>query len=218
MTVAPEIDGAEEFVKFVCQNGGNISVGHTDADYKTAMGALNAGASSFTHLFNAMRGIHHREAGTAGAALLSGAYTELICDGLHLCPEIICLALRLKGYEKIILVTDSMKATGLNDGIYNFGGLKVNVKGAEARLDDGTLAGSTLRLVDGVRNLEKFTGLPFKKVVMTATLNPARATGIDAFTGSIEPGKRADLVILDDDKNIIYTISSGTIVYQRESS
>ena len=208
-TVAPEIDGAMEFIRYVVSNGGYISIGHCDATFETARTAQENGANSFTHTFNAMRGLHHREPGTAGAALLTAAYAEAICDGIHLHPEIVRLICNVKGIEKVIAITDAMQATGLCDGIYPFAGNNVHVVNGAARTPEGNLAGSTLLLKNGVTNISKFANIPFEKALLTATINPAKAVGIYDVTGSISVGKIADLVVIDDHMNIRYTFCRG---------
>lgn len=215
ITVAPELEGARELIRFAVLNGFSVSIGHSGADYQTAMEALAWGASSFTHLFNAMRGIHHREPGTAAAGLLSDAYAELICDGIHVCPEIVGMIHRLKGPGKLVLITDSMLATGLADGAFSFGGMEITVSQGVARAKNNVLAGSTLLLINGVKNLMSFTGIPLEEAVLAATANPAAAVGLERITGSIEHGKRADLVVVDKDLNVICTICRGTVVYRR---
>lgn len=217
-TVAPELDHAAEFIRHARENGALVTIGHTDADYETSMRALRDGANCFTHLFNAMRGLHHRQAGTVGAALSSDAFAELICDGLHVCPEVVRLVCRLKGPDKLVLITDSMNATGLPDGEYEFAGSRITVSGGAARSPEGRLAGSTLRLFDGVKNLMKFTGASFAQAVCAATRNPAEAIGRAGDLGTLAPGKRADLVILDGELNILYTICKGNVVYRRDAA
>lgn len=209
ITVAPEIPGAMEFIRYVSSRGDSITIGHTDADSKTVLEAVDNGAVSFTHLFNAMKGIHHREPGTVGAALSGDAYVELICDGIHLHPEIIKMVHKTKGIDKILLVTDAMNATGLGDGYYEFGGFTIKVADGIARQGDGTLAGSTLTLMKAVKNMMRFTGIAFEEAVRMATINPARAIGMDDLTGSIELGKLADFVIVNDDLNIVAVFSKG---------
>lgn len=215
VTVAPEAEGAMEFIRLVKEAGGYIAIGHTDATLDVTYEAIKNGADSFTHLFNGMRGIHHREPGTAGAALLSDAYAEIIADGIHLHPEIIKLTVRAKGIDKIIAVTDAMQATGLSDGEYPFGGKTVYVRDGVARIKEGNLAGSTLTLDNSVRNIARFADIPFEEAVRAVTINPARAIGIDGQTGTIEPGKYADFAIVNDKHEVVYTISRGKVVYKK---
>jgi N-acetylglucosamine-6-phosphate deacetylase len=213
ITVAPELPGMMEFIKYVIKKGGYVSLGHSDADAQTAYKAVAAGANSFTHLFNAMKGIHHREPGIAGAALLCDSFAEIICDGIHVNPDIVKLIYKAKGAGQIILITDSMPATGMKDCSLIFGGINVIVKDGTARTEDGTLAGSTLLLKNAVENISKFTGMPFEDAVRTASINPAKAIGIDHVTGSIAPGKCADFVIMDSGHNILGTYCRGKKVY-----
>lgn len=215
VTIAPEIPGAMEYINYVSRKGDSITIGHTDADGKTVNEAVENGAVSFTHLFNAMKGIHHREPGTVGAALSGDAYVEIICDGIHVHPDIVKMVYKIKGAEKILLVTDAMHATGCEDGPYVFGGMDIRVTDGIARTLDGTLAGSTLLLRNAIRNFVRFTGAPLEIAVRLATINPAKVAGIDKVTGTIEVGKRADLVVLDNDMEIIYTFSKGRKVYDR---
>lgn len=212
-TVAPEMPGMLNFIKYVVKKGGYVSIGHTDADANTVFEAIDAGANCFTHLFNAMKGIHHREPGTAGAALVSDAFVELICDGIHVNPEIVKLIYKAKGPDQMVLITDSMPATGLDDQSLIFGGVKVIVKNGIAKTEDGTLAGSTLLLKNAVENLAKFTGISFADAVRAASINPAKVIGIDSVTGSIAPGKRADIVVMDKNHHILFTYCRGKMVY-----
>lgn len=213
VTVAPEVEGAMEFIGMVKKAGGYISIGHTDATVAVVNEAVKNGANSFTHLFNGMRGIHHREPGTAGAALVSDAYAEIIADGIHLHPEIIKLTVKAKGIDKIIAVTDAMQATGLSDGEYPFGGKTVYVRDGVARIKEGNLAGSTLALDRAVLNIARFADIPLEEAVRAATINPARAIGLEDHTGTLEPGKRADIAIVNRQFEVQYTISKGRIVY-----
>lgn len=213
MTVAPERPGAMELIRHIRDFGGTVSVGHCDASYEVACRALEAGATSFTHVFNAMRGLHHREPGTVGAALTTDSFTEAICDGIHLHPATVKLIYRTKGPDKMVAITDAMQAAGLRDGDYPFAGAMVHVEGGVARNPAGNLAGSTLLLCDGVKNIAKFAGIAPEQALQTATLNPARAVGLDRITGSIVPGKLADLIAVDSQGNIRCTFCRGRLVY-----
>lgn len=198
ITVAPEIEGGLEFIKYVSHNGGTVGIGHTDGDYEMTLEGVKAGASIFTHLFNAMRGLHHREPGTVGGALVSHAFVEIIADGIHIHPAIVKMVIKAKGYNKVVLVTDSMHAAGLESGEYDFGGFKIYIRDGVAKQEDGTIAGSIISLMDGVRNVVKRAGISLEQAVAMASINPARVLGLDDKIGSIEVGKRADLVVLDD--------------------
>lgn len=208
-TIAPEIKGAEEFITYACKSGATVSIGHTNAKSETVKAALSWGANIFTHLYNAMRGIDHREPGVAGTALNSDSYVELICDGVHVHPDIVNITYKLKGSEKLVLVTDAMKASGLGDGVYDFGGFKVIVKEGIARQENGTLASSTLTMLNAVKNIMKFTGASLAEAVQMGSENPARALGIFDKVGSIENGKKADLVVLDDNMDILSVYCRG---------
>lgn len=216
ITFAPEIPGAQEVLQRALTLGVIPAIGHTSATYKEAISALNSGAKHFTHLGNAMSNLDHREPGAVGAALDSDAYVELICDGIHLHPAFVRLVAKVKGFDRICLVTDAISAAGLLDGEYSLGDLPVFVRNGIARLSDSTLAGSTLTMNRAIKNFIEFTGCSLPEAVRCATLNPARLLGIDNRKGSIEVGKDADLVIFDTDFNVHYTIVGGKIVYARQ--
>jgi len=216
VTFAPEVPGSAMVLQNALKAGAIPAIGHTNTTYKQAMDALGSGARHFTHLGNAMTGLHHREPGAVGAALDSDAYVELICDGVHLHPAFVRLVAKVKGFDRICLVTDAISAAGLSDGDYRLGGLPVTVRDGVARLSDGTLAGSTLTMNQAVKNFMEFTGCSLPEAVRCATLNPARLLGIDHRKGSLEVGKDADLVIFDEDFNVHYTILGGEIAYARE--
>lgn len=202
ITIAPEVEGGLDFIKYVRENGGTVGIGHSNGDYEIIMKAIEAGANIFTHLFNAMGALGHREPGVAGAALSSDIPVELICDGIHVHPAIIKVTARARGAESIVLVTDSIQAAGLGDGEYEFAGSKIYVKDGYAGQEDGTLVGSVLCLFNAVRNMIEFAGVSLQDAVRMASLNPAKVLGIDDEVGTIEEGKRADLVVLDDDMQI----------------
>lgn len=213
-TVAPELSGATDFISFLTKKGHTVTLGHSDATADKVTESLKAGANCFTHTFNAMRGLHHREPGVVGIALSNDdAYCELICDGIHVNPTVVSILCRAKTPKKVILITDSMPATGLSDREIIFGGVNVIVKDGIARTEDGTLAGSTLHLLDGVKNFSKFANISFAQAIRCASINPAAAIGLDNVIGSIEVGKRADLVVLDKDKNISETFCKGKKVF-----
>jgi len=218
VTLAPELAGAEELIARIKEIEAIPSLGHSDATYEETIKALDGGVALFTHLFNAMRPLHHREPGAVGAALDSDAMVELIADGIHVHPAIVRLLLKAKGIDNICLVTDSISAAGLKDGEYSLGGLDVFVKGEEARLTDGTLAGSTLTMDRAVKNFIEFTDVSLPKAVRAASLNPARLLGIDGRKGSLKAGQDADIVIFDEGFNIHYTIIGGEIVYSKNES
>lgn len=200
MTIAPELPGAVACITECREScGGRIhfSIGHTQADYDTAVDAFRAGADHVTHLYNAMPPFAHRAPGVIGAAYdHESCYVELICDGIHLAPSIVRAAFRLFGDDRVILVSDSMEATGMPDGRYQLGGQSVIVKGNLATLDDGTLAGSVTPLYECMKRAVSM-GIPFASAVKAATINPCRSIGTDGDYGSIEIGKKAHFLLLD---------------------
>lgn len=207
VALAPELPGAIEAINYLRARGITVSAGHTDASFDIAQEAFNHGITQVTHVFNGMRGFTQREPGISGAALIDErVYCEMICDGIHLHPGTMKLVVKAKGKDRIILISDSMMAAGLSDGEYTLGGQKVVMKNREARLSDGTLAGSTLTLNRAIYNMVHLVGAPLQDAVRMATLNPARAIGVDQFKGSIEIGKDANLVIFDDMLNILKVI------------
>ncbi len=213
MTVAPEIPGAIDLIRAVSGEV-VIAIGHSDADYETAVKAIRAGAKAATHTFNAMRPLEHHEPGILGAVLTEDIYCEAICDGRHLHPATVKLILACKGYDKVVAITDSIQAAGLPDGNYRLGINDVVVKDGDAKLaGTDTRAGSTLTSGQGMRNLLKFTGKPLEKILPLLTKNPAALLGIDDHKGSIDIGKDADIVILDDELGVVSTYVGGRLVY-----
>ena len=208
ISAAFELDKDGSFMNAALEAGATLGLGHTSATCAEVLDIYRRGNVSFTHTYNAMTPLHHREAGTVGAALLSDAYTELICDGLHICPEIVALTFKVKGCDKLVLITDSMEATGNGDGDYNIAGMPVIVKNSKALTIDGALAGSTLELIDGIRNLVRFAGASLEEAIACATINPAKMLGIDGVCGSLETGKYADFVIAHKDDDDIFVIDS----------
>ncbi len=212
VTVAPELEGGLEFIRKTSKMGIKVSLGHTDCDFECAMAAIDAGASHFTHLFNAMTPLNHRAPGAVGAAFSSDTYCELIADTIHVHPGLFSLVAKAKG-DRLVLITDSMRAAGMPDGDYTLGGQSVTAKDGECRLLDGTLAGSVLRLNEALRNMVRHTELPLHEIVSMATLNPAKAVGADKERGSIDVGKSADFAICDNDFNVIATYINGELVF-----
>ena len=190
-----------------------VSIGHTAATYEMAAAAVQQhGVHHFTHLFNAMTGLHHRRPGTVGAALDTDARVELICDNIHIAPAVQRLVWRLKGAAGLILVTDSMSACGIGDGTYTFGGHEVTVRGERATLADGTIAASIATLNRCIERFQRNTGAPIEQVIETVTKTSAKDLGIYAERGSLAPGKRADITIFDDALAIHATIVGGVQV------
>ncbi len=216
ITLAPELPGSEELLRFALSRGAAVALGHTRASYEVARRAVEMGANQVTHLFNGMEPMHHREPGMVGAALaLDDVYCQLIADNIHIHPAVLKIAVRAKGLDKILLITDAMRGAGMPDGEYRLGELVVTVKQGEARLPNGALAGSTLTLDRALVNIMAATGLPLTDVLLMATRNPARALGLQARKGSIAEGKDADLIALDNRANVSLTLVGGEIVYRR---
>lgn len=214
VTIAPEIDGHHEAIRHMAARGFVVSAGHTEATYEQMRAAVAAGVSHTTHLYNAMRPLHHREPGTVGAAMtLPGITTELIADCVHIHPASLAVAVATRGADSILLITDAMEAMGMPDGEYQLGELTTFVKNGEARLPDGTLAGSVLTMATAVRNMVQRVGVSLPAAVAMASLNPARRHRIDQRKGSIAPGKDADLLILDQDLRVLTTLVEGEVVY-----
>jgi len=200
-TLAPETEGALEYIKRLNELGIVPACGHTDAAWADIRAAAERGLRHAIHTFNAMRPFHHREPGTVGAVLIDDRImTEVIADGYHVHSAGVELLVRAKGPGKVILVTDAMAAAGMPDGEYELGGLSVVMRGGVARLrDTGNLAGSTLTMIDAFRFAVRKVGLSVSDASRMASLNPARQIGIDHETGSLAPGKRADVLLLDAD-------------------
>ena len=209
VSAALELDADGSFCAKVLEKGATLGLGHTCATADEARLALSRGATSFTHLFNAMPPLHHREGGAASVALNGGGYGEIIADGVHICPDMVRLAYRCMGPDRTVLITDSMAGTGCPDGEYSIAGMPVVVKDGRAVTVDGAIAGSTLNLWDGVKNLMRFAGIGLADAVTCATRNPARMVGIDGTVGSIEAGKRADLLFVNADNEICRVFVGG---------
>lgn len=216
VTIAPEVEKALDAVAFLAGQGAVVSAGHTDCTYVEFTAAVKAGLAHATHLFNAMRGLHHREPGPVGAALtLPGVTVEVIADGIHVHPSVLKTAVLSRGQGGIILVTDAMRAAGLPDGGYMVGHQTVEVKNGEARLANGTLAGSILTMDRAVANMVQRVGVSLPDAVQMASFNPARLHGLHPAKGSIAAGKDADLVVLDRELDVAATIIGGRIFFDR---
>ncbi len=224
VTIAPETEGAMECIKELSDDF-RFSVGHTMVDYETACKAFEAGTDHVTHLYNAMRTGTHREPSVPEAAADYGnVYVELICDGVHVHPSVVRNAFRIYGDDRIVLISDSMRATGMLDKVsddaikgdktkvdgFTLGGQKVRVNGALATLEDGTIAGSVTNLYECMKKAVVM-GIPKESAIKAATINPARSIGIDKEVGSIEAGKRADVLIVDENLELEKVILSGNI-------
>lgn len=210
VTVAPETDGGLEFIDRVTKESDIcVSIGHTAADYLCTKSAIRKGARHITHLFNAMPPLNHREPGVIGAALENDEVScEIIADTFHINPALFTILNRVKR-DKLILITDCMRAGGMPDGEYTLGGQPVTVNGIECRLSDGTIAGSILTLNKAVRNFKEYTDIPIYEAVNMVSLYPARVVGEDDKIGSITEGKLADIVIADDELEIKSVFING---------
>ena len=212
VSVAPELEGALDFIrgaKELCR----VSLGHTNADYDTALAAFEQGASQVTHLFNAMPPFGHRDPGVVGAAVDSpGVMCELIADGVHVHPAVIRAAFRMFGKDRVILISDSIRSTGLGDGRYDLGGQDVRVQEGRATLLGGVLAGSCTDLMDCLRRAVSF-GVPMAHAVTAAALNPAKALGIQERFGTLDSGKAANLAILNEDLTLKAVVFRGKLEY-----
>ena len=217
VTLAPEVEGAMELVSYLKDNEIVASIGHSDSSYAKVDEAISNGASNVTHTYNAQTALHHREIGVVGSALLRDELNcELIADTIHVSVPAIRLLVKNKPLDKLTLITDAMRAKGLPDGVSELGGQTVYVKNGEARLEDGTLAGSVLRMNRAIENMVKKVGVPFTQAVDYATINPAKNLKIDDEAGSIKVGKNADFAVIDGDTyDVIYTVRAGKVVYQR---
>lgn len=200
ISAALELDSDGSFAAAAKSMGATLGLAHTAATYAEAMEAFRMWNVSFTHLYNAMPKIHHRSGGAAVAGLCSDAYAELICDGLHVSPEMVAFTLKNKGLDRLVLVTDSMAAAGAPDGDYFIAGNPATVRNGVARTPDGALAGSTLSISKAVENLSAFCGIPLTDAVLCATVNPAAEVGLSEHVGKLTPGARADFLFCRPDE------------------
>ncbi|WP_164667876.1 N-acetylglucosamine-6-phosphate deacetylase [Virgibacillus doumboii] len=216
IALAPEREGALEFIRSIRADGILASLAHTDASFDQCRHAIDAGARNFVHLFNGMSGLHHRKPGVVGAALTDGrAFAELICDGHHVHPDVAVHAARTKG-EKLSLITDCMRAGLMPDGDYHLGEFPVVMKDGIARTETGSLAGSTLKLIDGVKNLYAWSGKPLYEIWHRASLSPAASLDRDDELGSIVDGKIADYVVIDENISIQAVAVAGELKYSND--
>ncbi len=214
ITLAPEMDENFAAIREMTEKTNVVvSMGHTNADYATAYAAVDAGVRSTTHLFNAMSALGHRNPGVVGAALTRDVYTELIVDTFHVDKALFPMIMKLKG-NRLVFITDCLPAGGLPEGEYTLGGQKVFYYGNLCKLEDGTIAGSVLKLNKGVWNVYKNSDAPLWQCVRCASLNPATLLGIRGRKGSLEVGKDADIIITDEEFNVIKTIIGGTVRYE----
>ena len=217
VSLAPETEGAEQLVKFLKERGVVASIAHTGAKFKDCEKAVEWGMTNVTHTYNAQTGLHHRDAGVVGSALLMDELScELICDLIHVSVPAIKLVVKNKPADKVILITDSMRAKHLPDGESELGGQLVIVKNGEARLVDGTLAGSVLKMNDAVKNIHKSVGVPLETAIDFATANPAKNLGVYDKMGSIKEGKQANFTVLDKETfEVLLTVRKGVVIYKK---
>lgn len=215
ITLAPEIPANKALIPYAVQQGATVAVGHSTASYEEVLGAVRLGLSHACHTFNGMAGLHHREPGTVGAVLTCAEITaEVIADNVHVHPAVIKLLVQAKGVERTVLMTDAIRAAGLSDGTYDLGGQPVTVHEGVARIATGSLAGSTLTMDKAVRNAMAATGLSLAEVLPMASYNPAQVIGMEREKGSLEPGKDADIVLLDEEFRVALTMVGGRVVYR----
>lgn len=217
VTLAPERNGSLALIRELCKLNVVVSAGHTNARADEINMAFASGITVVTHLFNAMRGVHHREPGVAGAALSHpDVWVELIGDGIHVHPAVMQIALRSKGIEKVAIITDGGSFMGQADGSYTEGHRTVTVKNKQVTLPDGTLAGSASPMNHNCMVLANELGLSWSDIAKLTSLNPARILGIDQRKGSLEVGKDADLVVMKPDGEVLLCMVEGRIAYQKE--
>lgn len=216
IAIAPEREGAEDFIKKANAMGVRVALGHSDATFDQAVAAVDAGANIFVHTYNGMSGLHHREPGMVGAAMSTDAISELICDGHHVNPNAANILMNAKGRDKIALITDCMSAGGMADGDYMLGDFPVTVKDGTARLKDGgSLAGSILKLKEAVKNVVDWEIADIFEAIQMASLIPAKSVGIDDVCGKLKEGYSADFIVLDYDMNLEKTFLNGKLVYSK---
>lgn len=211
ITLAPELPGAEPVIKKAVENSVCVSIGHTNATYEEVLHAVELGATQGTHLFNAMSPMNHRNPGTVGGILFSSAKPEIICDFFHVHKDVVKMVYDLKGSDNINMITDSELGTGFPDGEYTVNGRTIIIKDKKTYTTDGTIAGGTSCLIDGIKNLISI-GIPLEEACKMASKNPAETVGIYDKTGSLKEGKLADIVILDKDYNIKNVILRGKLI------
>ncbi|MCY7377431.1 MAG: N-acetylglucosamine-6-phosphate deacetylase [Pyrinomonadaceae bacterium] len=210
-TLAPEVENGIELIKELKKQNWIVSIGHTKADVATLDAAYAAGAKHLTHFFNAMTGLHHRETGVVGWALTNAETTfDIIADGVHVAPQVLKFGVQSKGADKVSLISDSVAPTGLGDGTFELWNEKISVINGKTRNERGSIAGSVITMLDAVKQMRTL-GFSDAEVSQMASANPAKLLGLEASRGTIEPGKRADLVALDNQGNVKLTIIGGKI-------
>lgn len=213
ITLAPEVEGAKELIRYLCSKGIVCSLGHTNATYEEAVEAIKCGASHSTHLFNTMTPLTHRNPGVVGAIFDSNITTETISDGIHISYPALRIAYKQKGSDNTLLISDAMMACCMPNGDYSLGGQSVTVNDDEARLKNGALAGSVLTLDKAVRNVYKNSNLPLYEIIKMASYNGAKHCKVHNHKGQIKEGYDADLVLFDDDINVKKVFVLGREVY-----
>ena len=215
ITIAPEKEFASDSIQFLTEKGIHVSIGHTNADYDTTNNAIENGARVAVHTYNGMRGFNHRDPGCVGAVLTNDqCYCECIADLHHVHPGAIKLLYKAKGNDHVILISDSMAAADLPDGQYNLGTLAVEVKNKIARtVETGSLAGSTTNLLECLKNVKEILGTPLENILPMVSLNQAKLLKIDHEVGSLEPGKKANIILLDQELSVQATFINGELVY-----
>lgn len=214
VSVAPELPGSIEFIKYLVQENIMPSLAHTKSTYETALKAYHAGAKSLTHTYNAMTPIHHRDIGVVGLAYTEAIMCELIYDKIHVSPLAAKLLIKNASTNRVMLITDAMRNKGLPDGVSEIGGQKVIVKNGEARLENGSLAGSILKMIDGYKHLKEL-GYNYVQLAKLTSTNAARHFKLND-RGAIKPGYRSDFVLLDKDLNILATYIQGEKVFSNQ--
>lgn len=217
MTLAPENEGSSEVIRFLKSKGIRVSLGHSDATFDDVKKAKEAGATCFTHLFNAMKPISHHEPSIALAAFYyKDMNAEMILDGIHIHPEVVEFTRSLKGNDKLIGITDSLMSAGLPDGEYKIGNTPIIVKNHDCVIKEtGVRAGSTLNMLDAFKNIKKFSDLSDLDASKICSFNAAKMQGLDEYIGSIEEGKNADIIILDRNYNLVKTYINGEVVFAK---
>lgn len=219
VTLAVEIPENKALIAYALKRGARVAIGHSVATYDEVVESVSLGLTHATHTFNSMGRLDHRAPGTVGAVLDCDEITaDVIADNIHVHPSMVRLLVKAKGIERVVLVTDAIRAAGMPDGLYDLGGQEVAVQNGIARTKQGSLAGSTLTMDKAVRNLMKAADLSLPLALQMATCNPARVVGVNDRKGTLSPGKDADILLLDDDHSVALTMVKGRVVYRARES